>query len=110
MGYLPCVLVVGLLTGNKRCEIRKLNKDLTKVRAGQLRKKAEEGLAMLLGTLLCYFFGTVWFMIIMDGIYSFSQVLLICVIPYLPFDLFKILAAVFLAAPIRKVLRRIEPI
>lgn len=88
-GYLPCALVVGKLTAHRL-------------------SKVWNGLAMAVGTVICYFFGTVWFLIIMDGTYSFKQVMLICVVPYLIFDSFKILVAALLAAPIRKVLRRIE--
>jgi len=89
MGYLLCVWITGWLT----------KKRMT---------KAWNCMAMVLGTIGCYLFGTVWFLIIMEGTYSFKQVMLICVVPYLIFDLFKILAAVLLAVPIKKALQRIE--
>ena len=86
IGYVLCALVIGLL--------------------------AERGVhtvfAMTAGTLVCYCFGTIWFLIIMKGTYTLIQALLICVVPYLIFDMIKILAAAAVAVPVRKIVRRIE--
>ena len=64
--------------------------------------------AMALGTLACYLLGTAWFLVVMDGTYTWGQALLVCVVPYLIFDSIKIFAAAAIAVPIRKILRRIE--
>ena len=86
IGYVLCALVIGLL--------------------------AERGVhtvfAMTAGTLVCYCFGTIWFLIIMKGTYTLIQALLVCVVPYLIFDLIKILAAAAVTVPVRKIVRRIE--
>ncbi len=86
IGYVLCALVIGLLV--------------------------EQGMhtifTMTLGTLVCYCFGTIWFLIIMKGTYTLIQALLVCVVPYLIFDLIKILAAAAVAVPIRKIVRRME--
>ena len=86
IGYVLCALVIGLL--------------------------AERGVhtvfAMTAGTLVCYCFGTTWFLIIMKGTYTLLQALLICVVPYLILDMIKIAAAAAVVLPMKKMLRRIE--
>lgn len=86
IGYILCALVIGLM--------------------------AERGVytifSMTVGTLVCYCFGTIWFLIIMEGTYTLMQALLVCVAPYLIFDIIKIFAATAIAVPVRKILRRIE--
>lgn len=60
---------------------------------------------MLLGLATCYAFGTVWFMIVypMGGeAVSLVTALMWCVIPYLPFDLIKLAAALTLSAQLRR--------
>ena len=66
------------------------------------------GISMAAGTLVCYVFGTGWFLVIMKGAYTLSQALLVCVVPYLVFDSIKILAAAVLAVPVQRIVRRIE--
>ena len=92
MGYLPCVLITGRIANTKK----------------RNKKSLQTVGAMMFGTLACYFFGTVWFLIVMDGSYSIVQALLVCVAPYLIFDMIKIVAAAAVALPIKKMLRRIE--
>lgn len=60
---------------------------------------------MLLGLAVCYAFGTVWFMVVypMGGeAVSLVTALMWCVIPYLPFDLVKLAAALTLSAQLRR--------
>ena len=61
-------------------------------------------LGMAAGVLSCYFFGTVWFMILtkMDLLTSLAY----CVIPFLAGDVVKILLAAFLVKALDKPLRR----
>ena len=91
-GYLPCALIVGWMTNAKQ---------------GNGSFLQNMG-AMMLGTGACYFFGTIWFLVVMDGSYSVVQALLLCVVPYLIFDLIKILAAAAVVVPIKKMLRRMK--
>jgi len=57
-------------------------------------------LGMILGTIVCYAFGTVWFMAIMD--YELMPALALCVWPFIPFDLVKIVIAVLAGKVVRK--------
>ena len=63
---------------------------------------------MLLGLLACYALGTVWFMTVYgkaNGAISFGKALMLCVIPFLPFDAIKLA----LAVAVRQALRRYVP-
>lgn len=55
---------------------------------------------MILGTAVCYAFGTIWFMMIMD--YELAPALTLCVWPFVPFDLIKMAVAV----PVGKIIRK----
>lgn len=64
--------------------------------------------AMVLGNLVCYAFGTAWFMVVMTGrgnAMSLGAALGLCVIPYILPDLVKILLAEVVAARVRPALR-----
>ena len=67
-------------------------------------------LAMIAGLLVCYLFGTVWFLVYMNvwmaTPYTLWQALLVCVIPFLVGDVLKIIAATVLCYPLRKQLVR----
>lgn len=72
------------------------------------REVWKQALAMVLGVLVCYAFGSLWFMISLKR--SLGQTLALCVIPYIPFDLIKIAVAVLLSKslyqPMQSILRR----
>lgn len=55
---------------------------------------------MILGTAACYVLGTIWFVLIMN--YEVGPALALCVWPFIPFDLVKIVVAV----PVGKVVRK----
>ena len=81
---------------------------LCAVTTGLLLKKREQKrwlypVAMVAGTVVLYLFGTVWFMILMQA--TLSKALLLCVIPFLPGDAFKIILASVIAPQLRKVLK-----
>lgn len=86
IGYVHCVLVIGWLQKTKFYQKSSLG------RMG----------AIGLGTAVCYAFGTVWFLRIMKGNYTILQALLVCVVPYLLFDVLKIFAAAAVARVLRK--------
>ena len=50
---------------------------------------------MLLGLAVCYAFGTLWFVLVYHCGWGYA--LMICVVPYLPFDAVKFVIAAFLA-------------
>jgi len=63
------------------------------------------GVSMFLGLIVCYTFGTAWFMIVypMGGeAVSLVTALSWCVLPYLPFDLIKLAAALTLSSQLRR--------
>ena len=98
IGYIPCALITGWLGRRK-------------IRKNSLSGRWQviwNGISMAAGTLVCYVFGTGWFLVIMKGAYTLSQALLVCVVPYLVFDSIKILAAAVLAVPVQRIVRRIE--
>jgi biotin transport system substrate-specific component len=88
IGYIPAAFITGLL-------IEKLNKE---------NKIFIYPVAMLTGMLTYFILGTAWFM------YSTStglwDALMICVIPFLPGEFIKILAATLISKRIRPMLQR----
>ncbi len=98
IGYVPCALVIGWM-----------RRDVAK--KGSLSNRWQmvwNGGAMAIGTVVCYTFGTVWFVIVMKGTYTLPQALVVCVVPYLIFDVVKILAAAVIGVPVQKIVRKIE--
>jgi len=108
LGYIPCVLVVGLSVEKRELICKKLKEELTSERVGRARKMMCYGLAMVMGTLLCYAIGTVWFIAVMEGSYTFLQALLVCVVPYLLFDAVKIAAAATVGLPLCRIIKKRE--
>lgn len=62
------------------------------------------GVGMVLGTLVAYAFGTAWFVYQMQ--YTWDKALAVCVFPFIPFDLGKIVIASILGQIIRKALKK----
>lgn len=60
--------------------------------------------ALVLGTIICYIFGTAWFC--MESQSTLSAALGLCVFPFIPGDLLKIILAMILGSIIRKSLNR----
>ena len=61
--------------------------------------------AMIVGLLLCYAFGTAWFVIVytkVNGAITIGKALALCVIPFLPFDAIKLALAVIVRQALRK--------
>lgn len=85
VGFLLTAFVIGLAAGRSE------------------RKALPLTLAMIVGVLLCYLVGTVWFMII-TGMHL-GESLILCVLPFLIPDCVKIAAAVLLANRLTKVVR-----
>ncbi len=85
IGFLPAALIIG--TAAEKWE----------------RKALPLALSMALGLLVCYAFGTVWFMVVMHM--GLLESLMMCVVPFLLFDAVKILLAVILSNRLSKVVR-----
>lgn len=76
-----------------------------------LRKKSWKTYAVttaaaLLGTVSCYALGTIWFIILTGS--SLAASLAMCVIPFIPGDVFKIIAAAILIPALRPVLEKMK--
>lgn len=72
-GYIPCVFLISLL-------ISKFP-----------NKKWLYPIAMIIGTIVLYAFGTLWFVLYLK--YDIYKALLVCAVPFLPGDTFKIAVA-----------------
>lgn len=57
-------------------------------------------ISLIIGTCLCYFIGTLWFVFISDN--SLLAALSMCVIPFIPGDIVKMIIALFLINKIKK--------
>ena len=61
--------------------------------------------ALVLGLVVCYAFGTGWFMVIYGGRFgtiSLASALSMCVIPFIPVDLAKLASAILIAKAVEK--------
>lgn len=87
IGYIPCLITISLLT-------RKFPD-----------RKTIYPISMTLGTLVCYIFGTAWYVIQTKS--SISSALLLCVVPFIIGDIIKIFAAGIIGYNLRNRLSRI---
>lgn len=62
--------------------------------------------AMIAGTIICYIFGTAWFCIVMDS--SVAAALAICVFPFIPIDIVKIILASIVGNILKNTLIRVR--
>lgn len=81
LGYLPMALVGGWVIDHTR-------------------SKLLHALGLVLGTALCYMLGTAWFC--WQGGYTVGAALGLCVTPFIPFDLGKIVIAIGLGSLLRR--------
>lgn len=92
IGFIPATFITGLL-------IEKFN------RSNKIQLYI---VSMLVGSLICYIMGTAWFM------YSLGRALwdslMICVIPFLPGDIIKIIAAAMISKRIRPMLYNLNTV
>lgn len=84
IGYIPCVIIESLLIGRFK------------------NKVWMYPIAMVLGTIVLYAFGTGWFLIYGNGKYDFLKALMLCVVPFLLGDALKIAAATLMGYRLRK--------
>jgi len=86
IGYLPCALITGLGAGTLDREVG-------------WNKKWIAPVCMALGTAMLYLIGTAWFMIQTKN--NLAAAMAACVVPFLPGDAIKIVAACLIAPPVR---------
>ncbi len=60
-------------------------------------------LCCFIGVIICYFFGTLQFMLVQKT--GFAESLGLCVLPFIPFDALKAVLAGYLSYPLRRALR-----
>lgn len=90
IGFIFTALIVGIIT-------EKVNKSIPVL-----------AIAMVIGILVCYAFGTVWFVVVYSRTkeaIAFGTALSMCVIPYLIPDAIKIVVAVILEKRLEKVIQ-----
>jgi biotin transport system substrate-specific component len=85
VGYLAAAAVVGLLSG--------------RLKGTGVRAMSVLAVSMVLGMCACYALGTAWFMYLTNT--PLLAALGLCVFPFIPGDLFKIVVAAFLCGRLR---------
>ena len=63
-------------------------------------------IGMVLGCAVAYLFGTFWFMFSMGT--GMKYTLSVCVIPFIPFDIAKIVAVAIVGTLVKKLLHKID--
>ena len=81
IGFIPMAIIAGIIIDH-------------------FRKRWIQLLGMILGTAVCYVFGTAWFC--MQAGYTVSAALAVCVIPFIPGDLIKMVIALTIGPVIRQ--------
>ena len=85
IGFLPMAMIAGMIVDNFRSAIIHF-------------------LGMLSATLIAYILGTIWFSMVMDTV--FIAALEVCVFPFIPGDIVKIVIAVIIGPALRKRLEK----
>lgn len=98
VGYLPMVLLAGFLA---QLTLRRFGGRGKRDRAIAL---CLQFLGMALATAVLYAFGTAWYCV-QAGV-DLQKALAACVLPFIPFDLAKIAAALLVGTPVRRRLER----
>ena len=88
VGFLAISLIVGLYSEKKKSD-----------------KPWGLAIAMFFGLLVCYVFGTLWFMVISGAEAGFFGAVVLCVLPYLPFDVLKLFLSLFLIQKLKKIIK-----
>ena len=81
IGFIPMAIIAGIIIDH-------------------FRKRWIQLLGMIIGTAVCYVFGTAWFC--MQAGYTVSAALAVCVIPFIPGDLIKMVIALTIGPVIRQ--------
>lgn len=73
-------LIISLIINNKDTDFRKIS-------------------AMMIGTIICYFIGTIWFVYITNN--NIMAALAMCVFPFIPGDIIKMITALIISSKIK---------
>ncbi|MCQ2505673.1 MAG: biotin transporter BioY [Lachnospiraceae bacterium] len=95
IGYLFLVALTGLFAG------------IAKKASSKVMYYVLLAAGMIIGTILLYFFGTVWFLILLED-RTLSAALSACVIPFLPGDALKCIVAALVGPALAKVVKRYQ--
>jgi len=88
IGYLPCALVIALITSGDKIPFWRYP------------------VGMMLGTLVCYICGALWFSVVTQT--GFRNAIAVSVLPFVPLDVIKIAAASLLCPRIKKALSSLK--
>ena len=93
IGFIPCAFVIGMFM--------------------KKYKKGIQGVLMIVlgvvvGTLVLYTFGTIWFLVVYTKDITLKESLAKCVIPFLPLDTVKIIVSAVLVPPVLSALKRLD--
>lgn len=86
IGYIPMCIIGGLFIDH-------------------FRNPVVQGLGLVLATAVCYAFGTAWYCI--QGSVGLAAALVVCVYPFIPFDLAKIVISVLIGSLLRRRLQAV---
>lgn len=64
-------------------------------------------IAMVIGVAICYLFGTIWFVMVGEG-KTFAAALGLCVFPFIPADIVKMIIALIVGPVLRKQVKKIN--
>ena len=87
LGFIPMILIMGFSYKYFRCKDSKTEIIITMI-------------GMIAGTFIAYVFGTIWFILQMECEWGYA--LSVCVIPFIPFDLLKMVIANIIGRKVRK--------
>lgn len=91
VGFFPMIIIMGLVYNKLACDKKiAVNIGITVI-------------GMIIGTLVAYALGTLWFVFQMECTWEYAMS--VCVIPFIPFDLAKIVLANIVGRAVRKPLK-----
>lgn len=108
IGFIPMLLVSRLLI--TIFGLNKQSKDISsdeKNNKKQIIKMLFSSLALLIGTIVCYIFGSIWFILVYgpDNA-NFSYVISVCIIPFIIPDIIKIIISVIVSNRLNKIIKQ----
>lgn len=69
------------------------------------KKYIAEFIGLVLSTLVCYIFGTIWFLVVYTNEITLWKTLLMCVIPFIIPDIIKMIIAIFVSSKLNKIIK-----
>lgn len=69
------------------------------------KKYIVQFIGLVLSTLVCYIFGTIWFLVVYTNEITLWKTLLMCVIPFIIPDIIKMIIAIFVSSKLNKIIK-----